>query len=98
MAVALARHGCAILERNWRTRWCEIDIVAEYQNVIRFVEVKYRRTGSYGDGYTAITTDKQQRLQRAALSWLKHHNRSQDSYVIDFAILTGDRLRYHPGG
>ncbi|GAC1371986.1 MAG: hypothetical protein NVSMB39_6180 [Candidatus Saccharimonadales bacterium] len=36
------------LGRNWRNRWCEIDIVARRGAQIHFVEVKYRRNVSYG--------------------------------------------------
>ena len=36
----LQEQGFRILDRNWRTRWCELDIVAEQEGIVRIIEVK----------------------------------------------------------
>ncbi|CAB5161933.1 UPF0102 protein YraN [Olavius algarvensis associated proteobacterium Delta 3] len=63
--------GYRILERNYRNRLGEIDIVAREQGAIVFVEVKTRRSGRYGSPKEAVTRKKQEGLSRVALSYLK---------------------------
>lgn len=66
----LRQHGYQILAQNWRTRWCEIDIVAKKQHTVCFVEVKYRQKTTWGDGLDAITPKKLQQMQFAAELWI----------------------------
>lgn len=58
--------GHEIVARNWRTRYCEIDIVSKYDDTVYFTEVKYRKTARHGDGIEAITAKKQQQMAFAA--------------------------------
>jgi len=62
----LTADGHEIIARNWRTRYCEIDIVSKKDNVLYFTEVKYRKNDNFGDGLAAITTKKQQQMRFAA--------------------------------
>ncbi len=62
----LVQQGYEILERNWKTKYCEIDIVAEKDGTIFFVEVKYRKTAGHGDGLAAVTSKKQKQMAFAA--------------------------------
>ena len=62
----LERNGHEIIVRNWRTKWCEIDIVSQKDGTIYFTEVKYRKNADYGDGFAAITSKKQQQMRFAA--------------------------------
>ena len=62
----LAAQNHEILARNWRTRWCEIDIVSKLDGIYYFTEVKYRKNAEFGDGLAAITTKKQQQMRFAA--------------------------------
>lgn len=66
----LQSKGFKIVARNWRTRWCEIDIIAESHKTIYFVEVKYRRQATWGDGLDAITVKKQQQMSFATEFWI----------------------------
>lgn len=66
--------GCEIVERNWRTRWCEIDIVASRETVLYFCEVKYRRNAAQGDGLAYITPSKLRQMSFAAQYWVAVHN------------------------
>jgi putative endonuclease len=59
---ALESLGYRIIERNYRTRFGEIDIVAEDGGAIVFVEVKTKTDGSYGDPAEAVTPQKQRQL------------------------------------
>lgn len=70
----LQRHGYEIFDRNWRTRQCEIDIVAKKDNVVSFIEVKYRQNSSQGNGLEYVTAAKLRQMQFAADMWMSHHN------------------------
>ena len=66
----LVRHDFTIVAHNWKTKWCEIDIVAQKNDALYFVEVKYRRDGS---GLDAITPTKQKQMHFAAEMYLQNH-------------------------
>ncbi len=62
----LEAQGFRIVERNWRCRAGELDIVARDGPVTVFVEVKDRGDVSHGEGFEAVTARKRQRLVLAA--------------------------------
>ena len=59
-----------ILRRNYRAGRGEVDIVAEEQGMLVFVEVKLRRSSSFGDPEDAVTPLKQRAIRSAARSYL----------------------------
>lgn len=74
----LERRGYRILERNFRTRWGELDIVAYDGETLVFCEVKSRRCRANGGGgdpspvpLEAVHPRKQQRVRKMASSWLR---------------------------
>jgi ribonuclease HII len=69
--------GFQIMQRNWRTKWCEIDIIAEKAGIIHFVEVKYRKTDYAGDGLTAITPKKLTQMKFSAQLWQQKHGKKE---------------------
>jgi ribonuclease HII len=85
----LRRHGFCVLECNWRTRWCEIDIVASKGDVVYFVEVKYRRRDDWGSGLEYVTHRKLRQMYFAAHFWAAQHGGSTD-YRLVAVELTGD--------
>ena len=62
----LTARGHEIVAQNWRTRYCEIDIVSVKGEVLYFTEVKYRKNDDFGDGLAAITAKKQRQMRFAA--------------------------------
>lgn len=66
VAEYLVNKGYTILERNWKNRYCEIDIVGEYKGKRYFIEVKYRSSADQGGGLAAITPVKQRQMAFAA--------------------------------
>jgi putative endonuclease len=84
----LAAAGYTILDRNWRNRWCELDIVARQGGQVHFVEVKFRSNTSYGFAAEYISYDKSARLIRAALAWNQAH-RYDGPYQIDVISVEG---------
>lgn len=65
-ALYLQKSGHTILDRNWRTKFCEIDIVSSKGDTIYFTEVKYRKNDTAGDGLAMITPKKLRQMQFAA--------------------------------
>jgi putative endonuclease len=70
---ALEARGYLVLERRYRTRAGEIDVVARNGETLVFVEVKARQDRSFGDPSEAVTLRKQQRLVLMATEYLHHH-------------------------
>ncbi|MBC7512502.1 ribonuclease HII [Candidatus Saccharibacteria bacterium] len=66
----LIKEGYKIVERNWKTRFCEIDIVANKAERILFIEVKHRKTREQGGGIAAITPRKLRQMRFAASLYL----------------------------
>ena len=81
--------GFNILDRNWRIKGGEIDLVAESPSKkIHFVEVKTRSSSAFGHPLEAIDRDKAHRLQKLALAWLASHERFGADYQVDVAAVT----------
>ena len=69
----LGRRGYSILARRYRTRFGEIDIVAQSNKTIVFVEVKTRAGDEFGGGAVAVTPWKQRRIAQMAVDYLSRH-------------------------
>lgn len=69
--------GMVIVDRNWRCRAGEIDLIAVDEvgdtTTIVFCEVKLRRGSGYGSPLEAVTFEKVRRLRRTAAAWLREH-------------------------
>lgn len=92
VADSLEKSGYRIVERNWRTRWCEIDIIAEKDGVHWCVEVKHRHADTSGSGLDAMTKQKQRQVSWAAVLYAA---RTGHAVAIAVAETTGTppRLR-----
>jgi Holliday junction resolvase-like predicted endonuclease len=78
--------GFKIRELNWKTRVCEIDIVAEKDKSIYFVEVKYRRNAAQGIGLDYITDKKLKQMQFAAEMWVQNYGWTGDYQLAAISI------------
>lgn len=85
-AAYLAHRGYTVLVRNWRTRYCEIDIIAQKDQTVYFVEVKYRSNTKQGSGLDYITPKKLQQMSFAAQMWVSNHNWQGDYQLLAVAI------------
>lgn len=84
----LQQRGDEILERNWRIREGEIDLVSlGSDGIFHFVEVKTRSSLAFGHPFEAIDREKAHRLQRLALAWLATHGCLGCDYAIDVAAV-----------
>ncbi len=84
----LIEHGYHIIDHNWKTKLCEIDIVASKDKAIIFVEVKYRANSNQGNGLDYITVKKLKQMQFAAESWVNLYNWNKD-YALGAIELSG---------
>lgn len=84
----LQQEGYTILGRNFRTRHGEIDILAEKESVLIFVEVKMRSSNIFGFPESAVTVRKQARLLMAAEAYLAQHPESPDTWQFDIIAIT----------
>ena len=73
----LKKAGLTVVERNYRCRRGEIDIIARDGDTLVFVEVRYRSQSRFGSAADSIDTRKQQRLIRAAMHYLQQHQLSE---------------------
>jgi putative endonuclease len=65
--------GYRVLDRNWRCREGELDVVAARGTVLVFCEVKTRRSTAFGSPAEAVTVTKQRRIRTLAMRWLDDH-------------------------
>ncbi len=91
VAEYLQRKGHVILERNWRTRFCEIDIISRQGQAMYFTEVKYRKNAKYGDGLAAVTPKKQRQMKFAVELYASGHLGSNE-VVLAAASVTGEHF------
>lgn len=78
--------GYQILTQNWRTRFCEIDIVARRKDQVVFIEVKYRTSNSQGGGLDYITPKKLAQMRFAAQFWCSENDWRGDYQLIAAAV------------
>lgn len=69
----LERAGLKLLDRNYTTRYGELDLVMRHGETVVFVEVRHRVRASHGDAMASITGTKQTRLINTAQLWLAAH-------------------------
>ena len=80
--------GDEILDRNWRIREGEIDLVSlGGDGVFHFIEVKTRSSLAFGHPFEAINREKAHRMQRLALGWLATHGCLGCEYSIDVVAI-----------
>ena len=88
--------GYKILERNYRLRGGEIDLIASDHGTLVFVEVKTRHSEKFGQGELAVTRHKQDQMSKIALSYIQTKGLSGDCRFDVIALLvghTGDKAR-----
>ncbi|HIJ91483.1 MAG: YraN family protein [Desulfobulbaceae bacterium] len=84
----LSRQGYRVILRNYRTKQGEIDIVAEEQGVLVFVEVKTRRSQQCGHPFEAVTPAKCRQISKAALQYLAETGREGQPARFDVVAIS----------
>jgi putative endonuclease len=83
----LNNKGYIILERNWRTPYGEIDMVARQSESIVFVEVKTRSTKSLGPPEISITPRKAEHMRSSAEYYIQQHPETNADWRIDLITI-----------
>jgi len=86
----LQAHGYIILDRNFRCRWGEIDIVARQARTLVFVEVRTRTASPLGSAEESIGPQKKARLRRLAAYYLYRTGRGEVDCRFDVIAITAD--------
>ncbi len=84
----LESHGYRILGRNYRSPYGEIDIIAEQNGAVVFVEVKTRRDRAFAEAAQAVGPSKQERLRKTALCWFASYGERPARFDV-LEIYTG---------
>jgi putative endonuclease len=79
----LERSGWRILARRFRSGRRDIDLIAQHEDLIAFVEVKARSGDDFGDPVEAVDHRKQRELTKSAQTWIDRHGRAGESYRFD---------------
>jgi uncharacterized protein (TIGR00252 family) len=87
----LKQQGYKIVDLNWKTKYCEIDIVAEKYGTIWFVEVKSRSNSSQGYGYEYVTPKKLKQMHFAAEMWIQNYGWTGD-YDMSVVSVDGEEI------
>ena len=87
----------AIIACNWRVPEGEIDLVVGRDGTIVFAEVKTRRTNQFGDPSLAVNADKQHRLRRLAVLFLRSNGLRHDRIRFDVVAVLGTTVRVIEG-
>ena len=85
--------GYKILRQNYRNKLGEIDIIAQEKEVICFIEVKARSSDKFGLPEEAINANKQKKIARIALSYLKEHKLMDRKARFDALCISGNENR-----
>ncbi len=90
VATYLQRQGHEIIERNWKTKYCEIDIVSSKDGTVYFTEVKYRKQPNQGGGLAAITPKKLNQMKFAAKFYAHTQKLNEKDLLLAVASVTGE--------
>ncbi|MFZ5877625.1 MAG: YraN family protein [Nitrospirota bacterium] len=86
-ADVLVRRGYRIVERNCRSRWGELDVIAYDGDTLVFVEVKARRAARFGDPAFAVDRRKQARLVQLAERYLARRRLGDPPCRFDVVLI-----------
>lgn len=91
----LERQGYTVLARRWRSGHRDIDVIAERDGIVAFVEVKTRAALEFGDPVEAVHAQKQRSLVRSAREWMARHDGAKPEYRFDvIGVLLRDRTAW----
>lgn len=94
-AAYLAEQGLLILEKNYRTRLGEIDLIAKEKDTLVFVEVKYRKTDRMGLPEEAVTRKKQGTIRKVAESYCSFHWKGTETPCrFDVIAVLGEEITW----
>lgn len=84
----LLDRGWKILDTNWRNGKSEVDVIAINEVFILFVEVKYRKSGEFGEAPDFVSKGQQKRIMNAAHEYIIENNVDQEARFDIIAIIS----------
>lgn len=87
----LQGQGLKFVQRNFRVKGGEIDLIMRDVDTLVFVEVRYRRSSEYGSAKASITQSKQWRVRKAATLYLQRHYKQLPTCRFDAVCIDGDK-------
>jgi len=87
----LKKRGYKILDRNYRCREGELDIVARKGDCLVFVEVRTKSGNAFGTPEESVTATKRRHIAQAAFTYLQEHGHDQDNWRIDLVAVELDQ-------
>lgn len=94
-AAYVEERGYTVLEKNYRCRTGEIDLIARQGSSLAFVEVKTRKNALRGQPREYVTATKQRRLRSAAMHYLMCNPEAENLLLrFDVAEIIGEQVRY----
>ena len=93
----LKEKGYILLEKNYYTRWGEIDLILRKGSTIVFAEVKYRKNSRFGVPEEAVDWKKRQRIVKGANWYLMTKGLQGVAVSLDIVSIEGDQIRHIPG-
>lgn len=82
VAKHLQKEGLKLVAKNWRNRFCEIDLVMTKGDEVYFIEVKYRSSDKQGSGFEYITPKKLKQMKFAAEYWISVNDWDGDARLL----------------
>ncbi|MBU3720348.1 MAG: YraN family protein [Burkholderiaceae bacterium] len=92
---AMRRQGMRLIARNVRYRIGELDLIMLDQDMLVFIEVRFRRPSRFGSAATSVNGAKQRRLIRAAYCWMRQYSDGAiPSCRFDIVAIDGPRIEW----
>jgi putative endonuclease len=86
----LSKKGYTLLERNYHTRFGEIDLIMKTGDQLVAIEVKTRKSSSYGIAEDSITRKKYQAIQAAMFVYFENHAELDPVWQLDIMVIDTD--------
>jgi len=86
VADLLTQRGFELIEKNWKTKVCEIDLVMQKTKTVYFIEVKYRSSEAQGSGFEYVAYQKLKRMNFAAEVWRQTYSWDGDYRLMAAAV------------
>ena len=86
----LKKNGLKLIDKNFHSRHGEIDLIMQHQDMVVFIEVRYRKNQDFGGAKASVTLSKQQKIQKTALFYMQKKGRELNAR-FDVIAMTGEQ-------
>jgi len=87
----LKQNGLKLIDKNFYSRYGEVDLIMQDQDTLVFIEVRYRKNLDYGGALESVTPAKQKKIQTTALYYMQKKG-SEHNSRFDVVALTGNDI------